>query len=109
MDLHLVLLLLIIVVPLAFQLIVGLLFGGSISLVGAFVGVLYPPRSSEWASLQKVAGLCFLLTLMLLPAGFLLIAYDTPYWLKVFSIAPPLATLLTFLIIGNACRVRHGG
>lgn len=78
-------------------------------LIGALVGVLYPPRSREWARWQR-CGVMFGLTA--------LIALGLAAVLCQLAVLPPLVWLLVvigitcmlgYVVVGNMCRKFHEG
>ena len=83
--------------------------GFVVSLLGAFVGVIWPPQSPEWANWQKwgmALGVVAVLTL----GSAIGIAWYTDGSAVVLPMSIlGLVALLGFAIIGNICRQYHEG
>jgi len=98
-------------IALVLLLVLGLLaevtFTGFVGIVGALVGLLYPPKNRFWALLQK-AGFLFLGAACLsLIAALVASRLEMPPSMLNALIVLSAVFLLAYTIMGNVCRRFH--
>ena len=91
------------------DIIFDIFFGFLVSLMGAFIGVVYPPNSPDWADWQKWGMALGVFAALILGALFLIVWFtDGSVLVLPLSIVGGVS-LMGFLIIGNICRSYHEG
>jgi hypothetical protein len=91
------------------EFVFDILLGFVMSLVGAFVGVIWPPKSPEWAIWQKWGMLLGAVAVLSLAT-----AISFAWFTDGSAVVLPMSllggvALLGFAIIGNICRQYHEG
>lgn len=78
-------------------------------LFGALAGVLYPPKSREWAQWQRCGLILGLAALVALSLGAVLSQLSNPPPVAWPLVVIGMACAVGYVIVGNVCRTFHEG
>ena len=78
-------------------------------LLGAFVGVIWPPKTAEWARWQKIGIALGVVGLLSFSTLIVVVQFNGSSAIVWTSIVVTLISLTGFGIIGNICRRYHEG